>query len=127
MNLMQRYKLKPLFITLLICLGMSLLGGLVTPTPLGSMMQLGLALFVYCILPGYFLLMTVKIDTLEQIVLSIAVSISVISTTLYLFDFFDWKISLKNTVLVIVCCVLIGVLFKEKQSVYKLWRVALKR
>ena len=115
MNLLQRYKLAPLLVTGLACLFVGVLGGIFTPTSVSKMIQLCLAFYFYCIIPGYFLLLTIKLDNIERIVVSTGVSISVVPILLYQFDFLDWKISLGNTIFVIIGCVVIGVVLRERQ------------
>jgi len=112
---LEKYKLKPLLVSGLICLVVGIIGGLLTPTPLLKMVQLCLAFFLYCIVPGYFLLLTFDLDDIERVVVATGISISIIPILLYNFDFLDWKISLQNTSFIIVGCVLVGILLKKNK------------
>lgn len=119
MNLVEKYKLVPIITVGIVCLIIGILGGLLTPTPLLKMIQLSFAIFFYLFVPGYFLLLTVNLDNIERIISSIGVSIAFVSIIILQIDFLGGLISFKNTIIVIISFVMVGILLNERQDIIK--------
>lgn len=120
MNLIERYKLNPLLIVGAVCIGLGIIGGIATPTPFNKMIQFSLAIFFYIFVPGYFLLLSVKLDNLERIILSTGVSISFVSVILFQIDFLGGAINKNSTIFAIIISVALGILSVEKDRLIKL-------
>lgn len=111
------YKLGTLIGTFIAFLIIGLVGAALTPTKVTTMLSLMLGLFFYLIVPGYFILLNVKMDDLERVVLSSAVSISIVPLILFNLNLFWVRVSKVNTILVIIGVTLFGILLKEKDKI----------
>jgi len=111
-----RYKLKPLFATAILLLIVGIVGGVLTPTGINYMLSLSMAFFFYCIIPGYFLLLTLSLDNIERILMSIGISIATVPTVLYIANLvFELPISRLTTIFTITLCVIIGIILQESR------------
>ena len=120
MNLIERYKLNPLFSVGSVCIAIGMIGGLATPTPFNKMVQLSFAMFFYLFVPGYFLLLSLKLDNIERIILSTGVSIAFVSVIVFEIDFLGGRVSFWSTVFAIIISILLGILSVEKGRLLKL-------
>ena len=79
----KRYDLRPLIITFVVFVLIGLIGGMLIPTKIGTTISIMSSLFFYLVVPGYFLLINVKLDDLERLVMSTAVSLALIPLVLF--------------------------------------------
>jgi len=93
--------LKPLAWTAGILAVLALVGGLVTPTSMITMLTVALAVFLYFILPGYSVLLFLKLDAVERILLSVPTSAILVPIVLYFANVFGLPLS--RTVVIMVC------------------------
>jgi uncharacterized membrane protein len=77
------------------------------------------SLFCYLLLPGYFILLNIELDDLERIVLSTAIGIGIIPLILFNLNLFWIRIGRLTVITVIVSVIIIGILFKEKDTLLK--------
>ncbi len=112
-KIVERYKLTPLLVAFGLFMILALLAGLFTSTSLTTMISLMLGLFVYLIVPGYFILINVKMGDIERIILSSAIGISFVPLILFNMNLFMIKMSRFNVVLVIIAITIIGILVRE--------------
>ncbi|MBS1266584.1 MAG: hypothetical protein MAG795_00551 [Candidatus Woesearchaeota archaeon] len=115
-KIIEEYKLKTLLVTFGLFMLAAIVWGLFTPTKLQTMLSLMFGLFVYLIIPGYFILININMGDIERVILSTAIGISFIPLILFNMNLFMIKMSKANIILVIVLITITGILIKEFKS-----------
>ena len=100
-------ELKPLCITGTILLALALLGSIFLPTHIVSLVTLAFAIFAYFIAPGYMILLPLRLQPHERVIIGAAVSSALLPLLYYTLDIIGIPLS-RTTVLgviVLVCVV----------------------
>jgi hypothetical protein len=100
--------LKPLGLTAGVLLVLALAGGLFTETSTLTMLSLALGFFLYFILPGYSVLLFLRLDDLERVLLAVPASAAIVPTALYFANVFGLPLSRTMVVSVIVLVTLVS-------------------
>lgn len=124
MKNLKTQRLKNLAFTKFVALGVTALVLLVLAVILSffgnsllELLKLMLALIVYLFLPGYSLLLNLRLSDLERLVFSVPLSAALISVTIYLLNVILFvPINFLSVVIVILIYTLIGLFFPEIQS-----------
>lgn len=114
-QLIERYRLKPLLAVLALFLLIALAASLLTPTKLMTLLSIAAGLFLYLILPGYFLLLSLDIDDIERIILSTSIGVALIPLILFVLNLFWIRITLWLLIALILMISAIGIILKERK------------
>jgi uncharacterized membrane protein len=117
-ELTERYRLKPLAVTLVLFLIVGIVGSVFTSTSLSTMFLLMLGLFCYLILPGYSILLSVEMDDLERIVLSTAVGISLLPLIFFSLSLFWIRMRTHVVIVTIIVVVILGIALREREQIF---------
>jgi uncharacterized membrane protein len=95
----------PLGVTAGILFILSVLMAIFTPTKFITTLLLAGAFFLYFIIPGYSLLLFLKLSHLERILLGVGVSAAIVPTLLYIVNLFN---ILNTKAVIIAICILLS-------------------
>ncbi len=104
-------RLRPLTYCFLVALSLGLLAGIFTPTKLAVSVSIALSFFFYLILPGYLVIINLRLDTLERVILAMPVSMAIVPLALYFLNIAGMRISAVNIIVTIAALSLVAAWF----------------
>ena len=98
---MSKNELLSLLITAGILFLAAVVGVIFSSTSSKSLFSFVFAVFVYLVMPGYFILLNFDFSALERIIFGLAVSVVVVPIFLYVIDIFGFSLGSRNVIFVI--------------------------
>ncbi len=107
-------EITPIITTTIILFIAASIGATFSQTSAKSMYSLAFAILFYIILPGYFILLNIKLSNLERIMFPMPISITIMSITFYTIDIFGIKLGKTNIIITAITICTLAIILREK-------------